>query len=103
MLYDQKINIKFFIFNTLMVSVVANKIEYDNIVLFLEGKDKKKSLKKKASKFILIEGVLYLHDKENLHKRVFHGEKIDLIKFETKRFHDEHHYGRNQFEVKYND
>ncbi|KAF9752809.1 Gag-Pol polyprotein [Nosema granulosis] len=94
-----------------MVSFVANKIEYDNIVLFLEGKDnlvnldkdKKKRLKKKASKFILIEGGLYLYDKENLHKRVFHMEQLDLIKFETKRFHDEHHYGINRFEVKCND
>ncbi|KAF9762930.1 Gag-Pol polyprotein [Nosema granulosis] len=94
-----------------MVSIVANKIEYDNIVFFLQGKDnlvnlpkdKKKRLKKKAGKFILIEGVLYLYDKENLHKRVFHGEQVDLIKFETKRFHDEHHYGMNRFENKCND
>jgi hypothetical protein len=62
-----------------MVSVVKNKKEYDNIILFLQNKeqevellkDEKKSLRKKSQFFIILNGDLFLRDSENLHKRVF--------------------------------
>lgn len=89
-----------------MVSVVQNKKEYINICLFLQGKDDevilskhvKHRLKKKASFFILINNDLFIKDEGNLHKRVLHGEDIDLMKLETKKIHNLQHYGVNRFE-----
>ncbi|KAF9752814.1 Gag-Pol polyprotein, partial [Nosema granulosis] len=89
-----------------MVSVVTNEEEYKNICKLLLGKenevvlqkDAKYRLKKKAYHFIMINKVLYLKDKEGLHKRVFHSEDVELMKLETTKLHKEKHYGFNRFE-----
>ncbi len=89
-----------------MISIVRNEEEYNNIILFLRGKDDsvnldnhaKYRLKKKSNNFMLINDLLYLKDEEGLHKRVFHAEQVDIMELEAVKFHKTNHYGVNRFE-----
>ena len=85
-----------------------NLIEYNNIVLFLQGKgnevrlerQQKARLKKKAEDFILIDNLLYLKDKiSGIHKKVFHSKQADAMEIECKAYHQIHHYCVNRFEA----
>jgi hypothetical protein len=85
-----------------------NLIEYNNIVLFLQGKgnevrlerQQKARLKKKAEDFLLIDNLLYLRDNTSgIHKKVFHSEQADAMEIECKAYHQIHHYGVNRFEA----
>ncbi|KAF7694730.1 hypothetical protein CDIK_1988 [Cucumispora dikerogammari] len=89
-----------------MVSVVTNEEEYKSITLFLLvkdakillSKDSKYRLKKKSLHFMLITDLLYLKDDEGLHKRVLHGNDIELMKLEATKLHNVQHFGANRFE-----
>ncbi len=90
-----------------MVSVVRNRREYDNIILFLQNKDdevilqkdEKKWLMKKSKNFIILNGQLFLRDEENLHKRVLCEDEKDVIELEAIKFHKTNHFGVNRFEA----
>ncbi|KAF7685701.1 hypothetical protein CDIK_3549 [Cucumispora dikerogammari] len=89
-----------------MVSVVTNEEEYKSITLFLLGKDaeillskdSKYRLKKKSLHFMLFTDLLYLKDDEELHKRVLHGNDVELIKLEATKLHNVQHFRANRFE-----
>ncbi|KAF7694586.1 Gag-Pol polyprotein [Cucumispora dikerogammari] len=47
---------------------------------------------------MFITDLLYLKDDEELHKRVFHGNGVELIKLEATKLHNVQHFGANRFE-----
>lgn len=53
----------------------------------------------KSKNFVLINGYLYLNDKEGNHKRVFHSEQRDIMEIEASNFHKSNHFGMKKFEV----